>query len=314
MQKLWQHAHLQVLLFAWPLIVHIIMRNNSICDAHLQVLLFAWPLIVHIIMRNNSICGVGRQDHCQCEKNEEGQDICYITGCCIKMLNFSDKEFLDTVCFYTPSSLHAPANQHQQFEDILFASSRPANKRSKQQQQQQHLHVIVTTPAPPTTISSAPVSSSLSLSSSSSSSISMRCSVNKKNRYRSWVHSRMQLNHHVAGNNNGRRVSNSGAMLLSNSNPHQQQQQHAKMVAASSSSSSYSVARSSSNNNNNDNVSASTSASLYQQHQQQQQQQQPGFSLEEEAENVRSLIEMYVWDVLCSRKWAESMKMEVHIF
>lgn len=35
------------------------------------------------------------------------------------------------------------------------------------------------------------------------------------------------------------------------------------------------------------------------------------FNLEDETENIRSMIEMYVWDILCSRKWTESMLLEV---
>lgn len=33
-------------------------------------------------------------------------------------------------------------------------------------------------------------------------------------------------------------------------------------------------------------------------------------SIEDHTENIRSMIEMYVWDVLCSSKWNESMQME----
>lgn len=42
-------------------------------------------------------CVEGSLEMCPCEKNSEGHDICSITGCCIKMLNFSDREFVDTV-------------------------------------------------------------------------------------------------------------------------------------------------------------------------------------------------------------------------
>ena len=249
-----------------------------------------------------------RQDNCQCEKNEEGQDICCITGCCIKMLNFSDKEFLDTVCFYSTPPLQQASTKHgHRQQNAAAASAAEAGaegcdddddaKRQKLQHQK-HAHGQVAMPAPPSTISLAPVSSSLSSSSaSSSSSLPLRCSVNKKNRYRSWVHSRMQLNH---GGGSG------GSSVLMQQKTHSMQQQHQQQKIPPTPAARNRVSSFSSSSS-----SPATTASLSQQQQPQLLLQVPsGFSLAEEAENVRSLIEMYVWDVLCSRKWSESMKME----
>ncbi len=41
------------------------------------------------------ICGEG---NCEVEKNEQGHDIWIVTGMCVKMLNFSNEEFVETAC------------------------------------------------------------------------------------------------------------------------------------------------------------------------------------------------------------------------
>jgi hypothetical protein len=208
------------------------------------------------------VCGEGT---CQCEKNDEGQDICCITGCCIKMLNFSDREFVDTVCFYNEiPPLPLPRAE---------ASSSCVGEGAKKRQR------VISALPPLPSVSSSSSSSSVggggggvvaSQSSSAAAPNVMRCSINKKNRYRSWVHSKMQMSR---GNNNHAPSSlSNGVAAPSLSSVHQQQQMHQMQV------------------------------------QQQVQHQQ---HLEEETENIRSLIEMYVWDILCSGKWIESMKMEV---
>ena len=212
---------------------------------------------------------------CQCEKNEEGQDICFITGCCIKMLSFSDKEFIDTVCFYMPassSSLHrvgkggcATSEDAATLQSVTQSTGPGAGNGNGKKRRRPSSSACSSSSSH---LNPAPCSSSSSLFPSSPS---LRCSVNKKNRYRSWVHSRMQLSSrcHVPAPPGSGCSSSGGGIAASYSQILQSRQ----------------------------GVGGSMGAG--------------GCCLEDDSENVRSLIEMYVWDILCSRKWAESMKMEV---
>lgn len=194
-------------------------------------------------------------------------------GCCIKMLNFSDKEFVDTISFELDAHAHPPtaarnakkrkySEQQGLQEDNVAAYHHKPNSNhpqdpalkyllrahsTEQQQQQQHLLLL------PTLHSSA----------AGAASFVMPSSVNKKNRYRSWVHHRMQVN------STSFKLPACGSRLL---------QQRASANAAT-----------------HDRSSTSNDA----------------WNLEDHTEHVRSMIEMYVWDMLCSRKWDDSMLMEV---
>lgn len=246
-------------------------------------------------------CREGLVDACPCEKNDEGHDICSITGCCIKMLNFSDREFIDTVSY--------PSLDHRKLlPDPDTSSSHHAHKRHKTMPSKEKdaaaaaataTDVLAPNPMDPavkyithlaggsTCILDSPQrKQGLPLSSSSP-----RCSVNKKNRYRSWVHQRMQVG-----------LVQSFFFVCSRSHCPSSSVTQCNRVRMQI-------------NNRRCNPSSSSSAP-----------QQPAlpppplpihgsssssFNTEDQSENIRSLIEMYVWDVLCSKKWSESMLMEV---
>lgn len=140
---------------------------QNICPHHGRWEIYDFQAAGCLLCGCMHVCSEGGT--CPLEKNEEGHDVCSITGCCIKMLNFSDKEFLDTVCY----------------------SSFPEGKRQKsgadracQQPPHHHHHQD---PAVKYT-----AAASRALSNAADHSSQPRCSVNKKNRYRSWVHHRMQ--------------------------------------------------------------------------------------------------------------------------
>ena len=80
----------------------------------------------------------------------KGHDICTITGCCIKMLNFSDKEYVTNMQFYMDRG--APeCSDHEEEEN-----EEEEDAEQDQQRNKRHEHQEVST------------------------------SLNKKNRYRSW--------------------------------------------------------------------------------------------------------------------------------
>lgn len=71
--------------------------TSCLSSPHLPV--SAWE-VYDVNLAGCTICGsmhVCRDGVCLVEKNEEGHDICTITGMCVKMLSFSNEEFVDTV-------------------------------------------------------------------------------------------------------------------------------------------------------------------------------------------------------------------------
>lgn len=125
-------------------------------------------------------CSQGTEQ-CPTEKNAEGHEICCITGLCIKMLSFSEHEFLDTV------------NYAWQDQTILITdASAPTINTKRQKNEQKHEQTAASPmldPAVKYMSSYVPHGKPIAHYEYSS-----RCSVNKKNRYRSWVHHRIQVN------------------------------------------------------------------------------------------------------------------------
>lgn len=113
---------------------------------------------------------------CPLEKNSEGHDICTITGFCTKMLNFSDKEYLCNVHF-SSSSRHCAS---EEAEDTI-------QEEEEEEEEEPTLKSVQSKSGKRKALQPIP-------SSSSSSS-----NVNKKNRYRSWVHQKIQMNLHLPG-------------------------------------------------------------------------------------------------------------------
>lgn len=194
-------------------------------------------------------CKKQKQDgSCPVEKNREGHDICTITGMCIKMLSFSNDEFVDTACVLSSSGRDGAAeeehegmddedneeefngsrsccwntgnNSHEGNDESEFSTS-CAPTRHRNIIGQGAFMVDKTIKKLPSTSKKTP-SLSCKMSSSCASSLPLWgsnnnnnkqqqqallllrssngsnnvCSVNKKNRYRSWVYHRVMHNHH----------------------------------------------------------------------------------------------------------------------
>lgn len=193
---------------------------------------------------------------CPCEQNDEGQSICTITGCCVRMLRFSDNEFLDTVCYADDNGKGAPSP----LIPVSDPCQQPPTKRARQHSGQQPI------PGPPSTaVTTLPPRSSAVQANSNWGS------VNKKNRYRSWVHHRVQTNNsHITPQPT--RAAGPECPLGSSMEP-----MHANSPPQ----------------HIHDDPSTTEAVNM-----------------QDEIEHVRSLIEAYVWDILCSCKWLDSMKME----
>lgn len=209
---------------------------------------------------------------CPVEISREGHSVCMITGMCVKMLSFSSEEFLDTI--HVVDDFPAPAAAQSGVvsgggggkkrlreggdDGVATASSSVALKKSS----------LPSSPPPPHS------SSHLAFSDPSSSSSVMRCSVNKKNRYRSWVYHRVTQPKAGSTTTPGRSAAPSS------------HGEHAAIAAASSSCSSLAADAASS--------SSSSSPHHHQPH----------------SDHMHALIHSFVYDVLCSSKWEKSICME----
>jgi hypothetical protein len=74
------------------------------------------------------ICEDGK---CKTEENEQGHSICPITGLCVRTLNFSDAEYVDTICHEVKKTETSSAQQEQEkiscsniSEDLVLSSVR----------------------------------------------------------------------------------------------------------------------------------------------------------------------------------------------
>jgi hypothetical protein len=159
------------------------------------------------------LCGqmhVCADGSCDVEKNDQGHDICIITGLCVKMLNFCSDEFLDTVgadeaggfmgsspcsaleediwgggAHNRPGEEEGASSSHAQFAcnepgdackrqrmDAACCSNHPSHQNSDHGQLMHHKR-------------------GCAVHQTTCSAKRGRCSVNKKNRYRSWVYHRV---------------------------------------------------------------------------------------------------------------------------
>jgi hypothetical protein len=244
---------------------------------------------------------VGQDGFCPVEKNSEGHDICTITGMCVKMLSFSNEEFVDTACMGSsgngggggggeegrhckdeddmdhlnrqPSGScynhygeedggdnEATLSMYSTSSHLSFKPPTHSQKLGKRKAtralEQAGRQPAERAAATPTVHgggcpSAAEAANSSCRGRGANNSRSSVCSVNKKNRYRSWVYHRVMHNH----NNNNRRV--------------QQQQQNQQLPP---------IAAQKKANKNQD------------------------------ANRIGDLIQMYVEDVLCGPKWQVSQQ------
>ena len=115
---------------------------------------------------------------CPVEQNAEGYKICTVTGMCVKKISFSDEEFLDTVCM--SEAMVPVVKPSTPKRKGLMSSADPEEgpqtigsaKRAKCPEATLKVHVPRNAHQPANCSSS-------------------RCSVNKKNRYRSWVYNKV---------------------------------------------------------------------------------------------------------------------------
>ena len=185
---------------------------------------------------------------CTVEKNSEGHEICTITGFCIKMLSFSDKEYLNATMNFSSAcgsaemddhavdDLDCPHHHHTHHHDSDDETTEITASSSKKRKR----HAVPL--AALQTAGSTP-------------------SVNKKNRYRSWVHQRIQINQQTTQTLHIMPTKRRGGTS-----------------ATAAASGEYEFLQ-----------SCSTTA-----------------------DRVRSLIDTYVWEIICSGRWMDSMLNEVH--
>ena len=233
---------------------------------------------------------------CTVEKNSEGHDICTITGMCVKMLSFSNEEFVDTACVMTacggedgptlsatdgpqlPLGIHweeQGTESGNKYEDWQLqgkkkrkigppheatSSSSSSSQSHHQKQAPGGVHPPPQLTRPSCGGARRPMggSGAATHTSSSTTTTTNVCSVNKKNRYRSWVYHRVM-------------------------NRQQQQklgQPNATTVSSAVGSSSHRGGGGG------------------------------GGLAQDAASRTSELIQSYVDDVLCSQKWRKSMEIE----
>lgn len=167
------------------------------------------------------VCCMDSSEGCPAEKNSEGHDICTITGFCIKMLNFSDKEYMG--------------------EHMSFSTSQDASFCGRQNDDDENPSCDENDKLVPNDHEDCEDddcgmrgSRKRKLKKAQTEASQNPAAANKKNRYRSWVHHRIQEN--------------------------------------------------------------APASSTQKQH---------------DTDKIRMLIDSYVWDILCSSRWSQSMEMEV---
>jgi hypothetical protein len=125
---------------------------------------------------------------CPCERNDEGHYVCGITGYCKRMLNFSEKEFVDTVCYTGPAGAVKKRSASGSSVSLNYHNPKRARKSQSYSvncipsvHQHRNIHGIN-------------IDSSCIAVRNNASNTNGWGSVNKKNRYRSWVHHRIHNN------------------------------------------------------------------------------------------------------------------------
>ena len=230
---------------------------------------------------------------CPVEQNDEGYNICTITGMCVKELNFSNEEYVDTACIYSSS---AATTKHPILLEGDAADPRADCSPVSKQNKCCPVGLACTesgsnggNPLEPGRLYS--ILHRSSLSSDGADRLSNRCSVNKKNRYRyvkmcdafhdligsiktdpsrrSWVYHKVMHHHNHPSISKGKNV---GLVTL---------QRHRSMT---------------------------TTAVTKLPGQSKIQKTPPD---ETHVDSTRNHIHSFVSDVLCSSKWKRSMEMEV---
>jgi hypothetical protein len=302
---------------------------------------------------------------CVVEKNDQGHDICVITGLCVKMLNFSSEEFVDTACMggtellggCEGGGMHA-LSMREMFEDendgysncpsdgadLLKMSARFHQLSSDNYDGRENRGAFCkkartmnrnTPPRNPASddqnkgMGHADVHHMDRMASSFSPASTVRCSVNKKNRYRSWVYQRVMQPKLIARRSQQQQmpcarqnnvISERDFRTCAANESLQLQWSLLGRSAVGEAASAKHLQHSLSNNHINqsspkqDTPSVSShdlfscAHGLHHQHQN-----HVSSSNLMKSDKVHNLIQIYVSEVLCSSKWEKSMQMEVFV-
>jgi hypothetical protein len=258
---------------------------------------------------------------CDVEKNEQGHDICIITGLCVKMLNFSSEEFVDTVCMGNASGLdfmHDSFDEGGSFhleglEETHPEAAKPGLNKSDDGVEDSSKKARVNN-------HSEAGAMQCSGRRTAAGGVSVRCSVNKKNRYRSWVYHRVMQpklaashgHHFLVVDARHQRAAHQNHALERDDSMCQHQWSVLGRSAAGATQRHESPSASSNHVLHRHPFStAPTAASLFCVAQQQQLHHQASPM---KSDRIHNLIQIYVSEVLCSSKWEKSMQMEVGFF
>ena len=96
----------------WTALRHPFVLPRSVCSHEFQVggvggHAQAWE-VYDVNLAGCRLCGtmhLCKDGFCSVEKSAEGHNICLVTGMCVKMLSFSNEEFVDTACVRSSSPL-----------------------------------------------------------------------------------------------------------------------------------------------------------------------------------------------------------------
>jgi hypothetical protein len=343
-------------------------RNAQFKDDSWEV--YDYTLAGCLMCGSMHVC-VGGQ--CPVETNDEGHEICTITGLIVKMLSFSNEEFVDTISTEYETTVFLQSKQRGRrnkstaalFEhadesmdgvhagvkrgwgvangslsvggqvgssaQLPFSKKRGSSSRSIGLCQEDQTDPDsftwgskwtaghhASTQHSISTLSSAPSSSLHHMNPNSSNVNNVRCSVNKKNRYRSWVYhkvmqqpakctsfiaARGEYSFNGAGQRSTRVSACSILQFSDNRDAYQQHRQTTGKPAVLQNHRHNREQASAQGGGLNAMIPAHalvpsplpSSSSIFQ---------------PEHKERIGNLIRAYVQDVLCSSKWSHSMKVE----
>ena len=320
------------------------------------------------------VCMDGR---CMVEKNDQGHEICIITGLCVKMLNFSSEEFVDTACMGSTSfcsfpagcgmdgvedmctqdfaddenevygerhldPFSAPGLDHESTQEHKEGNSRCAKRARTNGNASQAA-------APAMSAAKTACNKGLHCTSKKERATAcggVRSSVNKKNRYRSWVYQRVMqpkllaLQHqHRQGSAHGAATFRGdirqsfankdggtedsavescqahwswiGRSAVGAANARQQQEQ---MHHNNPSLGPFSPIHKGSLSDTEPLAATQSIRNKLDFHHHHQLHNQLSASNIMKSDRIHNLIQIYVSEVLCSSKWKKSMQMEVRIW
>jgi hypothetical protein len=229
-----------------------------------------------------------------------------VTGMCVKMLNFSNEEFVETACVSGTGGLD---DIFEKPGDHVNSSAADSSKRKKARVDQYEPHAAHS--------SSHLAQQQRDAATTRHGNKMDRCSVNKKNRYRSWVYHRVMHNQiDIRG------VPRSGARTAYCKLPAQLHSQQAAAAIRAPHKSDRDTVCSSWAVLSRDTIrqgDLQVSVGLHSSQERASQHCAKGGHMgvpvtppsADSSVRIRNLIYTYVWDIVCSSKWESSMQTEV---